>query len=140
MKPIRLITALALGLIGAIIIWVFSPYNNFVLGNAFISDDFLPVAAIGMILPFILLINPLLHYFAPKFKLSFSQLALIFGIYLVACITPGQGGMRHIFYPLGATPASDRVIYLEDGKVISIKNRDEIQIDIGQMSEKKSQR
>jgi len=101
----RFIIALVLGFIGAVVIWFAAPYNNFVLGNAFISDDFLPVAAVGMILPFVLLINPLLHRFAPALKLTFAQLSLIFGMFLVACITPGQGGMRHIFYPIGATPA-----------------------------------
>jgi hypothetical protein len=100
----RTIIACLLGLIGALCIWIAAPLNNFLLGNAFISDDFLPVAAVGLMLPLVLLVNPLLHRFAPRFVLSFGQLALVFGMLLVASVTPGQGGLRHIFYPIGATP------------------------------------
>lgn len=102
----RLAIALLLGLMGAVIVWFVAPYNNFILGNAFVSDDFLPVAAVGLMLVPVLIVNPLLHRFAPRMKLSAAQLGLIFGILLVACITPGQGGLRHILHPIGATPAN----------------------------------
>jgi len=105
MNARRFILALCVGLLGAVFIWFAAPYNNFILANAFISDDFLPVAAVGLIMLLVLGVNPLLHRFAPNLKLTFAQLTLIFGILLTACITPGQGFLRHIFYPIGATPS-----------------------------------
>ncbi|MBI1336520.1 MAG: hypothetical protein GC164_06115 [Phycisphaera sp.] len=98
------IAALLIGLLGSVLIWVVAPYNNFILANAFISDDFIPVAAVGLILLLVLGINPLLHFVVPRLRLTFPQLALIFGILLVASITPSQGGLRHFLYPVGATP------------------------------------
>ena len=96
--------ALGIGLLGSVFIWVASPYNSFILANAFISDDFMPVGAVGLMLVLVLAVNPLLHWLAPKRRLTFGQLAMIFGILLTASIIPGQGGLRHILYPVGATP------------------------------------
>jgi hypothetical protein len=104
MSTRRVIAALVIGLLGGAFIWVAAPFNNFVLGNAFISDDFMPVGAVGLILLIVLGVNPLLHWLAPKYRLTFGQLALIFGILLTASITPSQGGLRHTLYPIGATP------------------------------------
>jgi hypothetical protein len=100
----QVIAAFVIGLVGSVVIWVGSPYNSFILYNAFVSDDFMPVGAVGLMLGLVLVVNPLLHWLAPRYKLTFGQLALIFGIYLAASITPGQGGLRHILYPIGATP------------------------------------
>lgn len=96
--------AVLTGFVGAILIWIAAPGNNFLLANAFISDDFLPVGAVSFMLLITLVLNPLLQRFAPRCTFDFRRLALIFGIVLVASVTPGQGGLRHIFYPIGATP------------------------------------
>jgi len=98
------ITAIVIGLLGGMFIWIAAPYNNFILANAFISDDFMPAGAAGLMLVLVLVVNPLLHVVRVVPKLSVRQLALIFGILLVSSITPSQGGMRHILYPVGATP------------------------------------
>jgi len=104
MSARQFIASLLIGLLGSLFLWFAAPYNNFILANAFISDDFMPVGAVGLMLVLVLAVNPLLHRFARGFRLSFSQLALIFGILLAASITPGQGMLRHILYPIGATP------------------------------------
>ncbi len=100
----RVITALGIGLAGGAFLWFAVPYNNFILANAFISDDFMPVGAVGLMLVLVLVVNPVLRLVAPRLRLTFGQLALIFGILLAAGITPGQGGLRHILHPVGATP------------------------------------
>lgn len=38
----RLVVALLTGLAGCLFIWVATPLNNFVLGNSYIADDYLP--------------------------------------------------------------------------------------------------
>ncbi len=105
MSPKQFTAALLIALLGSLFIWFAAPYNNFILSNAFISDDFMPVGAVGIVLLIVLVVNPLLHWLAPRFRLNSGQLALIFGILLAASITPGQGGLRHILYPIGATPS-----------------------------------
>ncbi len=100
----RVIAALGIGLSASVFLWFAAPYNNFILGNAFISDDFMPVGAVGLVLLLVLVVNPILHRIAPRLRLTFGQLALVFGILLAASITPGQGGLRHTLYPIGATP------------------------------------
>jgi hypothetical protein len=96
----RTITAIAVGLVGAIFIWVATPVNNCLLFNAFISDDYLPVGAMLVMLVLVLAVNPLLCRWSPRFSLDGKQLALIFGILLVASVTPGQGLLRQLPYSL----------------------------------------
>ncbi len=78
------ITAILLGLACACAIWVFQPINNFLLNNSYIADNYLPEMGVAMIAMLVLCVNPLFHRFAPRFALSFKQLALIFGMILVA--------------------------------------------------------
>ncbi len=79
------ITAVLIGLVCACVIWVFQPINNFLLNNSYIADNYIPELGMGMIAMLVLCANPLLRRFAPKFALSFHQLALVFGIILVSC-------------------------------------------------------
>ena len=101
----RMAVAFLIGLAGSVFIWFAAPFNNFVMANAFVSDDFMPVAAVSAIVVVSLAANPLLRRYAPRFALDRLQLCLIFGMFLVACITPSQGFLRHIMYPVGATPS-----------------------------------
>ena len=88
------------GLLGALFIWVATPVNNLLLGNAFISDDYLPVGAAFVMLVLVLGINPLLCRWAPRYAFTGKQFALVFGILLIASVTPGQGLLRQLPYSL----------------------------------------
>ncbi len=99
----RFLAAVAVGLAGALFIWVAVPYNNFVLGNSYISDDYMPTAALFVLLITVLLVNPLLRRLHPGLALDRRQLAVVFGILLVACITPSQGLLREFPYALAGT-------------------------------------
>jgi hypothetical protein len=96
----RTCATILVGLLGAIFIWVATPVNNLLLGNAFISDDYLPVGAAFVMLVLVLGINPLLCRWAPRDAFTGKQFALVFGILLIASVTPGQGLLRQLPYSL----------------------------------------
>lgn len=102
----RVITAVVVGLLGAVIIWVVTPYNNYVLANSYVSDSYLPVAALFLLLLLVLVVNPLLRLVNRSWALNFRQLALIAGIWLVASVVPGQGLMRMLPAMLAQAPRS----------------------------------
>lgn len=92
--------AVAIGLVGALLIWVGVPCNNYLLNNNFISDSYIPEAAVALLLLVALGINPLLGRFLPAYRLTRRQLALMLGIWLVACVPPGSGLMGTLPYSL----------------------------------------
>ena len=103
----RWIVTILIGFIGCVFIWIVAPYNNFILFNSFISDDYLPVGACFVILVLGLFINPILWRFAPRYALNFQQMALILAMLLAASITPSQGLLRGL--PYAITDAGIRV-------------------------------
>ncbi len=96
--------AMGLGLAGSVAIWVATTYSNFYFGLTFISDSYLPVAGLFLMLLAGAVLNPLLRRFAPRAALSREQLALIFGMWLLASVIPGQGLMRQLPYMLARAP------------------------------------
>ncbi len=84
LTPTRILVAVALGLAGAEAMWILQPVNNFYLNNSYIADNFLPELAVALILALVLVANPLIRWVRPAWALSVRQLALIFGILLVA--------------------------------------------------------
>jgi len=99
----RTLTAILVGLVGGVFIWTVAPYNNLILGNAYISDDFLAPAAMFFMLVLVLGVNAFLHWRLPRFSLDSRQLALVFGMVLVASIVPGQGLLRDLPYSLAGS-------------------------------------
>lgn len=94
----RYAVSVILGLLGGVFIWLATPYNNFVIGNPLISDNYLPASAMVLLLSVVLILNPLLYRFAPRYTLSREQIAICFGIWLVACIPSSSGFLRIVPY------------------------------------------
>lgn len=82
----RFLVALIIGFVFAGTIWVLQPFNNFVLNNSAVADQYLPELGIALMGVLIFIINPLLLKFFSKYSLNSKQLAVIFGIVLVACV------------------------------------------------------
>lgn len=95
--------AITVGALGCLFIWIATPYNNFLLNNNFISDDYLPEAAIIFFLLLVLILNPLLHKLGPDWSLTRRQFALIFAMLLMASIIPGQGVLRQLPWSLAGS-------------------------------------
>ncbi|MBN1868847.1 hypothetical protein JW916_16330 [Candidatus Sumerlaeota bacterium] len=109
----RVASACLLGLLGSLFIWIATPYHNFVINGSFISDSFLPIAALFVMFVFVLGLNPLLRVLVPRFALSQRQLALVLGIMLIASVIPGQGLLRQLPYTLASaayTVNNDRIL------------------------------
>jgi hypothetical protein len=101
---LRFAVAVGVGLAGSAIIWVATPYSNFVIGASYISDSYLPVAAAFLTLVLVLVVNPLLRLRSPSRALARSQLAIAAGIMLVASTLPSSGMLRMLPYSLANEP------------------------------------
>jgi hypothetical protein len=98
--------AILVGLLGSCIIWIITPYNNQIIGNTHISDSYLPVAALFILLIILWCVNPLLRLCRFPWPLRGPQLALITGIMLMASMLPGQGLLRMLPYALAKAPVN----------------------------------
>ncbi len=103
----RTLVALAIGLIGSVFIWVVTPYVNFLIDTGLISDSFLPVSSLFVILVLLLLINPVLRLISKlaggdsrTLALDRRQLALVFSIVLMAAVVTSHGLLRHLPYSI----------------------------------------
>lgn len=103
-SPLRMFAAVVIGLIGAVLIWVITPYNNYILHNSYIADDYLPAAVLFLTLSLVMIFNPMLRLIRPRLSLNRNQLAVIVGIWLMACVVPGQGLLRFLPYMISKTP------------------------------------
>jgi len=97
-------TAIALGLLGSIFVWIAAPLNLLLLNNGLVSDSYFPEIAVLVMLFYILALNPLLKVISKSdLFLDRRQLALIFAMLLLACTIPTQGLMRMLPYSLART-------------------------------------
>lgn len=90
----RAVIAALLGLVGSVLAWVLVPYNNFVLKNTYLADNYLPEVVVGFLMLLVLLVNPLLGLRNRRWMLNRHQIALITGMMLFAAIIPSNGLMR----------------------------------------------
>jgi hypothetical protein len=98
----RIWPIIAVAIPAVILIWVVVPVSNYLLANAQIADDYMMPVAAFLMLCLVLGLNPLLRLFSDRARLKRSQLAVIYGILMVACLVPSSG-MRHMLHPLART-------------------------------------
>ena len=92
----RFAAALALGFAGSIFIWIAAPYTRLLLRLENISDSYLPVVVLLILVLLACVFNPLVARVRGQLALTRSQLALITGMMLMAAVLPVQG----VFYTL----------------------------------------
>lgn len=104
---VRTLVALAIGLIGSLFIWVVTPYVNFLIDTGLISDSFLPVSSMFVILVLLLLINPILRLISKlttgasrTLALDHRQLALVFSMVLMGAVVTSHGLLRQLPYSI----------------------------------------
>ncbi|MDD4889688.1 MAG: hypothetical protein PHU85_07130 [Phycisphaerae bacterium] len=98
-SPPRLIVGAMVGVLGAIVIWLITPYSNFVVRNSNIVDSYIPAIVVFFTLVLVLAVNPLLRWVGAA-GLSRRQLAVALGVMLVACTLPNQGLLRSFIFGL----------------------------------------
>jgi len=103
-RGLRVLAAAAVGLVGSAFIWLVTPYNNYVIFNSYISDSYLPTAALLVTLVLVLAVNPLLRWLRPGLAFDRSQTAIALAIMLVASVLPGHGMLRGLPYSLADIP------------------------------------
>jgi len=95
----RTLAAFFIGVVGSLLIWTLGTYSQLVGAGPFCSD-YLPVGAVALMLIISLVLNPLLSLISVRLVLNRVQLALVFGMLLVASVTPGQGLFGPFLFPL----------------------------------------
>jgi len=93
--------AVALGLVGTILICALTPYNDYALNNTFLVGNNLPLGVVMLLFGLSVLINGPLSRFAPRHALSSGEVAVAFGMTLVSCALPSSGLMR--YFPASLT-------------------------------------
>jgi hypothetical protein len=101
----RAAAAVVIGLVCVLALWIATPYNNLLMGNSAISDDYLPVGMVFIMLLLVLGFNPLLRIVRPQWALVRSQLALIMAILLIGSVVPAFGLMQSLPYMLATNPS-----------------------------------
>jgi len=99
----RTILTILLALLGSVFIWIVAPYNNFIVANGFVADDYMPAIGVFVMLVFVVGVNSFLRRLAPSFALGYKHLAVLFSIILVACLTPTSGLLRNWLYPIATS-------------------------------------
>jgi len=83
--------SIVLGLLGVIFICGFFYFNDFVIKQESLVPHLMPPVIYGVLILFILFLNPLLKWLKVGRTLTAGELAVITGLSLLACSVPGWG-------------------------------------------------
>jgi hypothetical protein len=86
--------SLFLGALGVIFICGFSYFNDQVMRQTFLIGNNMPFAVYGLLIVFVMTLNPLLRRVNAAWALSRGELAVILLVTFAACNIPGSGLMR----------------------------------------------
>lgn len=105
------LAAVLIGLVCCALIWCFQPFNNYLLQNTAIADSYLPTAGVAMVTLLAVILNPFLRWKIPSLALNDRQLALIFGMIVVACsATALVSSLPHSLAQSNKTIAEDKAL------------------------------
>lgn len=82
--------SLLLGLLCASVLCAICYFNDFILKQTYLTGNNMPVAVYGILILFVVAVNPLLG----KLKFKGRELAVVMGLTLVVCCIPSSGLMR----------------------------------------------
>jgi hypothetical protein len=86
--------AVALGLIGAVVVCGFTYFNDHVIRQTYLVGSSMPTAVYGGLLIILLLVNPVLRAISRRWRLSGGELAAAMALTLAACCIPSAGLME----------------------------------------------
>lgn len=95
--------SVTLGLTLSIGIVCITPYNDYVVNNSFIVNNYVPTILTLAMLAIVLLVNGPLHKWAPRFAMSPGELAVVLTMALLSCSIPSQGLLRQVL-PMPVAP------------------------------------
>ncbi len=82
--------AIVLGLFLAIVINIWVPYGSFLVQSSRMTMGHLPIAVMIPFFILLLIVNPLLRYWRPSWRLSSGELVLVFVMMFIASLVPGK--------------------------------------------------
>ncbi|MBN1675577.1 MAG: hypothetical protein JXR37_31335 [Kiritimatiellae bacterium] len=83
--------AVGIGFVGAVFVWVVSPYQNTLLGDMELGDSYMSIYAMFVVLLLVLAVNPALRLLRAGLALDHKQLGVILGMMLIAAVVPRYG-------------------------------------------------
>jgi len=100
--------AIAIGLLLAVGISVFGYFNDWIMQQAFLATNLIPICVFGVLVLALVVLYPLLLMFKKK-GLSPAEWCVITALMLVACVIPGPGLMWHFSNSL-VTPHREQAV------------------------------
>jgi hypothetical protein len=94
-RPVNL-RSVCIGLMGVLLICTFAPFNDWVLNNTLLINNFLPVSLLLVVLALVMLVNAPLRRWRPGAALDSGEIAVVIGMILVSCAIPSSGLMRYL--------------------------------------------
>jgi hypothetical protein len=85
-----------LGLLGAAVLCGVTFFNDQVIHGGYLVGNFMPISVFGVLILFLLLVNPLLAKLSKRLALSGRELAVIVALTFFCCYIAGRGFM-HFF-------------------------------------------
>ena len=87
--------AVILSLFGVALLASVAYFNDHVIKNSYLTNNFLPVATYGALFLFATLINPLLARMQSRWTLTARELAIVIATALIAGFAVGRGFLHH---------------------------------------------
>jgi hypothetical protein len=95
--------AFIIGIVGVLGISLLTPYNDYVVGNTYLTGSHFPVGAFFLLLVLALVVNVAIKLLRTRWALRQAELMLVFSMLLVSATVPASGLMRYLF-PLTTSP------------------------------------
>ncbi|MHC5054231.1 MAG: DUF6785 family protein [Planctomycetota bacterium] len=89
------VRAVVIGLVGAVIVGATGYFNDIVMHQTFLYNNYLPLFIFGLVILFVVLVNPLLFYVSKRLALSAGEIALAVAIALPACAVSSRNLIHH---------------------------------------------
>ncbi len=95
--------AFIIGILGVLGLCLLTPYNDYVVGNTYLTGSHYPVGVFFFLLVLILVVNVAVRLVRARWMLRRAELMLIFCMMLVSATVPASGLLRYLF-PLTTSP------------------------------------
>ena len=83
-----------IGLLLALLVSIFTYFNDAVIRSTFFTGNFFPIGVFGFAIILLLMLNPLLRALRRDWPLSGRELVIVIALGLAACAWPGSNFYR----------------------------------------------
>lgn len=94
-----------LGLLVVALMATIQPWNDLYYGNTYIQGNHFPIGAVFVLSLLVLLINPMIRLFRPRWALARGELLTVWCIIIVGMSVPGSALLRYFYTLLVGLPS-----------------------------------